>query len=104
MLERSGLAHDVRRADFLELEPEDLGAAFDVVLMNPPFANAADVKHIQHARRFLAPGGRLVAVCAGGSRQEAALRPLASTWEVLPDGSLSDEGTGVRAVLLLIEA
>ena len=35
---------------------------FDVVLMNPPFANGADMAHIQHAHTFLRPGGRLISV------------------------------------------
>lgn len=101
-LEGQGLAHEVRRADFLDLEPAELGT-FDVVLMNPPFANAVDVKHIQHARRFLAPGGRLVAICAGGPRQAEALKPIASTWEPLPAGTFAEAGTGVHTVLLTID-
>ena len=88
--------------DFLSCNSE-LGT-FDRIVMNPPFKDAADVQHIQHARRFLKPGGRLVALCAAGPRQEAALRPIASTWEVLPDGTFKDEGTGVRVALLTIEA
>ena len=66
--------------------------------MNPPFANADDVKHILHARRFLAPGGRLVAICAAGPRQHDALQGLADSWEYLPPGTF--EGTNVRTVLL----
>lgn len=40
----------------------DLGIQFDRVLMNPPFENNQDVKHIQHAFDLLKPGGRLVAI------------------------------------------
>lgn len=83
----------VVRGDFLTAA--DLGE-FDAVVMNPPFS--ADVQHIRRALGLLRPGGRLVAVCAGGPRQEAALRPLADSWEELPVGTFV--GTSVRAVLL----
>lgn len=89
---------DVRQADFLACNG-DLGT-FDRVLMNPPFENAADVKHILHARSMLRPGGVLVAICANGPRQAEALRPLAETWEPLPPDTFKAQGTGVRTVLL----
>jgi 16S rRNA G1207 methylase RsmC len=41
--------------------------------MNPPFANGDDIKHITHA---LKPGGRLVAICANGPRQNDKLRSV----------------------------
>lgn len=89
-----------RCADFLACNG-DLGT-FDRVVMNPPFADGADVRHILHARTFLRPGGRLVALCAAGPRQEAALRPLTSSWEVIPD-AFKEQRTGVRVALLVIE-
>jgi predicted RNA methylase len=63
----SGLAGTVRCADFLQCsaDVEDLGL-FDAVLMNPPFAQGADIEHITHALKMLKPGGRLVALCANG--------------------------------------
>lgn len=92
--------------DFMECTAELLGGQFDVVLMNPPFAKAADIAHIQHALRMLKHGGRLVAICAGGPRQAQALRPtvesLGGTWEPLPAGTFKDEGTGVHSVLLAL--
>lgn len=86
--------------DFLE-QNGNLGK-FDRILMNPPFERGADIAHIKHAMSFLNPGGKLVAICAGGSRQEEALQPLADTWEPLPDGTFSEQGTNVRTVLLTI--
>jgi protein-L-isoaspartate O-methyltransferase len=74
---------------------------FDVIVMNPPFGNAADIAHIRHALTLLAPGGRLVAICAGGPRQAEQLQPMATTWEPLPEGTFA--GTGVRSVLLTID-
>ncbi|HEY2516010.1 MAG TPA: DUF3560 domain-containing protein [Polyangiaceae bacterium] len=92
-------------ADFLTLTPSKLPwGPFDRICMNPPFGNGADIVHILHARQFLAPGGRLVALCADGPRQRAKLRPLASHWESLPEGSFRESGTDVRVALLVLDA
>jgi phospholipid N-methyltransferase len=94
----------VRCADFLE-QNGNLGK-FDRIVMNPPFENGADIKHIRHAAGFLADGGRLVALCANGSRQREILKPLAENsggwWEDLPAGTFKEQGTGVNVALLLI--
>lgn len=82
--------------DFLALSFE----RFDVILMNPPFTRGADIEHILHARTFLAPDGRLVALCANGPKQNEVLAPLADSWEVLPTGSFASEGTGVNVAML----
>lgn len=91
----------VRCVDFLQCKDGELGK-FDKILMNPPFENAADIKHIEHAATMLKPGGRLVAICANGPRQNAKLRPLADEWEVLPPGTFA--GTNASAALLVINA
>jgi precorrin-6B methylase 2 len=65
---------DTRQADFLECNG-DLGT-FDRIVMNPPFANADDIKHIMHALKMLKSGGRLVAICANGPRQNDKLRHI----------------------------
>jgi len=87
--------------DFLTCNVEQLGR-FDKILMNPPFDHGADVAHIKHALHFLERDGVLVALCANGPRQHAELRPLADTWEELPDGTFADQGTDVRVVLLTV--
>lgn len=98
-------ADHVHEGDFLELAP-DLGK-FDRVLMNPPFKNAEDIKHIMQALTMLKPGGRLVAICANGPRQSDALRPVVEdrggTWEALPVDTFRESGTGVNTVLLVID-
>lgn len=87
------------------MEAENLGS-FDRVVMNPPFEKAQDIEHIRRALALLKPGGRLVAICANGPRQNAALRPLVEeqggTWETLPPDTF--RGTSVRAVLLVLVA
>lgn len=90
----------VRQADFLEVT--DFQGQYPKIIMNPPFKDGADIKHILHARTFLKPGGRLVAICANGPRQAATLQPIADSWEELPAGTFA--GTGVRAVLLTMGA
>lgn len=96
---------EVRCGDFLDLA-EHLGG-FDVVMMNPPFANAVDIAHIRRAFELLAPGGRLVALCAAGPRQADQLRPLAERYggfyEVLAPGSFAGSGTMVNVAILVME-
>lgn len=89
----------VRQCDFLEMELGEV-ELFDAVIMNPPFKNGEDIKHIKHALSMLKEGGQLVAICAGGPRQERELQPLCDTWERLPAGTFKQSGTGVNTVLL----
>lgn len=110
----SGLCENLRRSmgaevvqgDFLACG-EELGA-FDRVVMNPPFENGADIRHILHAFRKLKPGGMLVGLCANGPRQAQTLRPLVDTyggtWEELRPGSFAQEGTNVPVALLTLVA
>jgi len=97
---------DVRCTDFLQCNG-DIGT-FDAVIMNPPFENAVDIKHITHAMTMLKPGGRLVAICANGPRQNEKLKPLVESmggiWEPLPAGTFAESGTGVNTVLLSMYA
>ncbi len=115
--DRTSAHHAVRRADFLSIltpasfvgsmtkggDPAPLGT-FDRIIMNPPFAHGDDIRHIRHAITFLRPGGRLVAICADGPRQQERLRPIASRWLPLPAGTFADQGTDVRTVMLAIDA
>lgn len=85
--------------DFLNFMPE---MAYQRIVMNSPFRNGADVKHIQHARTMLAPGGCLVGICLNGPRQQKALLPLASHHEVLPRGTFTY--TDVSTMIVRIDA
>lgn len=76
---------------------------FDRIIMNPPFKNAADLKHIARAFSMLAPGGRLVALCANAPRQRAELQPRAEQWEDLEPDTFKQQGTSVNVALVILE-
>lgn len=113
MTERDTYA-TIKQADFLSIEPAREGncgliikqlpeAFYDSVIMNPPFKQGRDVKHILHALKFVKPGGVVIALCYNGVFQNKHLKPLADTWEVLPEGTFSEAGTKASAVLLTIK-
>lgn len=89
------------QGDFLTCDAVGL---YDRVLMNPPFKQGRDVKHILHARSLLKPGGRLVALCYDGVKQNAKLHPLADSWRVLPANSFKESGTTAGIVMLTMHA
>ena len=92
------LADKVICSDFLECNG-DLGK-FDRIVMNPPFKNGEDIKHIEHAKTFLKPGGVLVALCAGGPRQKTALEDTAELWKP-QDNIFKNQGTNVNSVIMV---
>jgi len=90
-------------ADFLKWPtPKESLNKFDRVIMNPPFVNGADIKHINHALTFLKPGGRLVSLCANGPRQRSAFMDRAEHWENLPADSFKEQGTRVNVALMVL--
>jgi 16S rRNA G1207 methylase RsmC len=92
----------VTQRDFLQWRPAGEPDLFDCIVMNPPFKNGEDIKHIKHALNFLGEGGTLVALCANGPRQRDQLISIADHWEELPAGSFKGEGTNVNTALLMI--
>jgi hypothetical protein len=104
----------IKQADFLSVEPAREGncgliikqlpeAFYDSVIMNPPFKQGRDVKHILHALKFVKPGGVVIALCYNGVKQNKQLKPLADSWEVLPEGTFRSEGTSASVVLLTMK-
>jgi len=98
----------VRHMDFLAQAPE---AIYDRVVMNPPFAKQADIKHVLHALRFLKPGGLLVSVMAASvafrdnkltQDFRDLIRDRGGRIESLPDGAFKESGTMVRSVIVTI--
>jgi predicted RNA methylase len=105
-------------ADFLtacgndETSSQIVLGEFDRIVMNPPFADQQDIRHVEHALRFLKPGGRLVAIMSAGvtfrqDRAAVTFRELVEgcggTIEELPEDAFEAAGTGVRAVLVTID-
>lgn len=96
----------VIEADFLSLPPVP---QYDRVVMNPPFAKRADIHHVNHARKFLRPGGKLVSIMSGGiafreDRLTTDFRAQCQSIEALPDGAFHESGTDVRTVVVVIQA
>ena len=110
-----GLSTDhVTMGDFLEVRPAYEGNAsiivkdlphayYDYVIMNPPFNGGADIKHIQHAMKFLHSGGTLVAVLANGPRQQRAFKDICIHWEDLPQGTFKSSGTNVNTAVVTLQ-
>lgn len=104
--DRFGNDCTVAVGDFLEVEPRPV---YDRVTMNPPFAKQADARHVLHAAKFLAPGGRLVAIMSASVtfRDTPLYREVrdlvtanGGSIDPLPEGSFKESGTGVNTVLV----
>lgn len=98
----------VRHMDFLAQAPE---ASYDRVVMNPPFAKQADIRHVLHALRFLKPGGLLVSVMAASvafrdnkltQDFRDLIRERGGDMEALPEGAFKASGTMVRSLIVTI--
>lgn len=48
--------------DFLKFSPAVNQKRYDKIIMNPPFSNQQDIKHVDHALGFLKEGGTLVSI------------------------------------------
>jgi len=93
----------VEEGDFLQTTPS---AVYDRALMNPPFSNGVDALHVSHALRFLAPGGRPVAIMSAGIsfRSDHASKALrekiadyGGTITQLPPNTFKSSGTTEKA-------
>lgn len=95
--------------DFLTATPERM---FDRIVMNPPFAQQQDMRHVLHALRFLKPGGRLVAIMGSGAQwrtdrlavsfRKITVETLGGVFAKLPAGSFKESGTAVDTYTLTI--
>ncbi|WP_417615262.1 DUF4942 domain-containing protein [Parasphingorhabdus sp.] len=87
--------HAVLTANFLDCEPT---GDFDKVVMNPPFYGRHYVKHVNHALKFLKPGGILVAILPATAHYDH--KELDGAWQDLPVASFAEAGTNVPTGLL----
>ncbi|TQF05526.1 methyltransferase [Kitasatospora acidiphila] len=104
----AGYARNVTVGDFLRRprRPD-----YDAVVMNPPFANRQDIRHIRHALGFVRPGGKLAAVMSAGitfwnDRAARAFRDevdqAGGRIEPLPDDTWNHLGVKLRTVLVAV--
>ena len=86
----------VQRANFLQVTP---APEFDHVLMNPPFYGEHYQKHVEHARKFLKPGGTLLAILPiTAVTDHGYIDPGRGydRWRDLPVGSFAESGTNIN--------
>ncbi|MFE7099954.1 hypothetical protein [Streptomyces erythrochromogenes] len=62
-IRNGGYAREVTVADFLALP---VSPRYDRVVMNPPYAKQADIRHVKRALRCVRPNGLLVAIMFAG--------------------------------------
>lgn len=91
--------HKVLSANFLETVPDP---RFSHVVMNPPFWGQHYAKHVEHARKYLRPGGVLTAILPSTARYDHGL--LDGRWKDLPVGSFSESGTNINTSVLTMVA
>lgn len=91
--------HSVLTANFLETVPTP---TFDRVVMNPPFYGKHYAKHIEHALKFLKPGGRLTSILPSTARYDHGL--VDGRWSDLPVGSFRESGTNINTSVLTVFA
>jgi predicted RNA methylase len=95
--------------DFLAYESDE---RFHFVLMNPPFAKQQDINHVMHAWKFLAQGGRMIAIMSASvkfrenaktSEFRAFLESHGGVITDNPAGAFKSSGTGVSTVTIAID-
>ncbi|MFM9499563.1 hypothetical protein ACKI1Q_38965 [Streptomyces galilaeus] len=101
-----GYAREVANADFLSVKVE---RRYQRVIMNPPFADRQDIRHVERALRFVQPGGLVVAVMFGSLTFRtdrltkdflARVQEARGTITELPDDAFP--AVGVRTVIAVI--
>jgi predicted RNA methylase len=109
-LQAGGYARNVFAQDFLTALP---ATRYDRVVMNPPFRHQADIRHVEHALRFLKAGGHLVSIMSASItfRTNAPARDFRKLVrqhgghiEANPSESFRLAGTLVETVTVVIPA
>jgi predicted RNA methylase len=105
-LRAGGYAREIVNADFLSVKVE---RRYQRVIMNPPFADRQDIRHVERALRFVQPGGLVVAVMLGSltfrtdrltKDFRARVQEVRGTITELPDDAFPV--VGVRTVIAVI--
>lgn len=94
-------------ADFLTVS----GQKYDTIIMNPPFEEGQDMRHVQHAYALLTDYGSMVSVMGAHAffaddKQSIAFRDWLGEVNAqivdLPEGSFKSSGTMVNTKLVII--
>lgn len=100
----------VFEGDFLESNPSPI---YDRVLMNPPFGNQADMRHVEHASKWMNEDGLLCAIVSTSytSKRSAVadkfrefMEMAGSVVENIDAGVFKDSGTNVPTVMICIDS
>ena len=78
------------------------GEKFDVVMMNPPFADGRARAHVDAAALLVRKGGRLVAVLPASMREKVTLPGFVITWSSVFSNEFA--GTSVSVAIMKAEA
>lgn len=84
--------HAVLKGNFLTTAPTP---TYDLVVMNPPFYGLHWKKHLDHALKFLAPGGQLLCILPAAAEVDGHLEDYNGRWHDLPMGSFKESGTNI---------
>ena len=84
--------HSVVQGNFLEFPPKP---EYSKVIMNPPFTGRGYLKHINHAIKFLKPGGQLISILPATAWYDHGELPKGGRWTDLPVASFRESGTNV---------
>lgn len=102
------IGDEVYCKDFLEYESS---ARFNVVLMNPPFSNGADIDHVRHAYNLI-DEGELISIMSEGSFYRSDKKATSfRLWldevgghsEQLPPNTFKQSGTSVNTRIVTIK-
>jgi predicted RNA methylase len=102
---------DVLARDFLNVAT--FNQLYDRIVMNPPFMKQQDIKHVNHAHKFLKADGILFAIMSAGVKFRSNklteefrkfVDSKGGSIEDLPEGSFKHSGTMVNTVVVTIPA
>lgn len=83
-------------------------AKYDKIVMNPPFENGQDIKHVVHAFNLLNKGGRVVAIMANNKHRYEDFLGIVNTFGTMeenPDNSFASafRPTGVSTITVILD-
>ena len=93
--------HKVITYNFLDLVPNP-DKLFDCVVMNPPFYGRHYRKHLEHARKFVRPGGVLACILPASAWYDHG--GLDGEWHDLPVASFAESGTNIPTGFVVMHA